>query len=123
MVPVPDRSAATLMPFIIANIRPGTTVVSDQWRAYSTIQNVPGLTHKTVNHSAHFVDPNTGANTQRIERLWKAAKERNKRQNGTQRHMIDSYMCDFLWRHRNKVRQSDSFDSILHDITEFWPPL
>jgi len=42
-----------------------------------------GFQHATVNHSVHFVDPNTGANTQRIGRSWKAAKERNKRHNGT----------------------------------------
>ena len=35
MYTVPDRSAATLLPIILqASIRPGTTIMSDMWRAY-----------------------------------------------------------------------------------------
>lgn len=123
MFTVPDRTAATLMPIIRANILPGTTIMSDQWRAYNAIGTVPGLTHQTVNHSVNFVDPNSGANTQRIERSWKAAKERNKRHNGTHRNMLDSYMCEYMWRNRIKVRHLNAFDTILQDISLFWPPV
>lgn len=119
---VQDRSAATLMPIITAHIRPGTTVMSDQWRAYNAIGTTPGLTHQTVNHSVNFVDPNSGANTQRIERTWKSAKERNKRHNGTHRHMLDSYMCEFMWRRRVKANGLNVFNAILDDIVQFWPP-
>jgi transposase-like protein len=120
MLAVPDRSAATLMPLITQYIRPGTTIMSDQWRAYNGIAAAAGMgyTHETVNHSLNFVDPNTGANTQRIERTWKSAKERNKRHNGTHRQMVDSYM----WRNRVKMRNVDPFDTIMDDIVTFWPP-
>ena len=123
MFTVPDRTAATLLPIISTNILPGTTIVSDQWRAYNRIVAIAGsgFHHQTVNHSLNFVDPNTGANTQRIERSWKAAKERNKRHNGTHRSMLDSYMCEYLWRTRTKVRNLDVFDTILADIMFFWP--
>ena len=100
-------------------IFPGTTVLSDQWRAYNAIGTVPGSTHRTVNHSLNFVDPNTEVNTQRIERSWKVAKERNKRHNGTHRRMLDSYMCEYMWRNRIKHRQLDAFDTILQDIFFF----
>ena len=68
--------------------------MSDQWRAYNGIAAAPGMgyTHETVNHSLHFINLNTGANTQRIEWSLKSAKERNKRDNGTHRQMIDSYL-------------------------------
>ena len=62
------------------------------------------------------MDRNTGANTQRIERLWKSAKERNKCQNGTHRHM-----CEFMWRNRIKKQKLNAFDSILQDIALLWP--
>ena len=39
---------------------------------------------------------------QTIERSWKTAKERNKGQDGTHRSMIDSYMCEYMWRNRVK---------------------
>jgi len=124
MVPVQDRSASTLMPIITQYIRPGTTIMSDQWRAYNGITAAASMdyTHLTVNHSLHFIDPKTGANTQRIERSWKSAKERNKRHNGTHRHMIESYLCEYMWRNRIKKRLIDPFDSIIHDIVHIWPP-
>ncbi|CAM1299959.1 Uncharacterised protein r2_g985 [Pycnogonum litorale] len=34
MYTVPDRSAATLLPIVQGSILPGTTVISDLWRAY-----------------------------------------------------------------------------------------
>lgn len=124
MFTVPDRTAATLLPIISTHILPGTTIMSDQWRAYNGIVGITGggFNHQTVNHSLNFVDPNTGANTQRIERSWKAAKERNKRHNGTHRSMLDSYMCEYMWRTRTKVQQLDVFDAILADIVLYWPP-
>jgi transposase-like protein len=124
MFAVPDRSAATLMPIITQYILPGTTIMSDQWRAYNGIAAAAGMgyTHETVNHSLHFINPNTGANTQRIERSWKSAKERNKRHNGTHRQMIDSYLCEYMWRNRVKMTSADPFDSIMLDIVTFWPP-
>jgi len=98
MFTVPGRSAPTLLTIISNSIRRGTTIISHQWPAYNGIVGMPGAGFKraTVNHSVNFVDPNTGANTQRIERSWKAAKERNKRHNGTHRNMLDSYMCAYI---------------------------
>ena len=57
---VPARNAATLMPLVQYHIPAGSTVVSDQWRAYNQIQRA-GFLHLTVNHSRNFVDPNTGS--------------------------------------------------------------
>ena len=124
MFPVANRRVAALIPVITRHILLGTTIVSDLWRAYNNIPTIPGMnyTHETVNHSESFVDPNTGANTQRIERSWKSAKERNKRHNGTHRQMLDSYMCEYMWRHHVKIRQGNTIDNTLDDIMAFWPP-
>ena len=88
MFTIPDRSAAPLLPIIWNTIRPGTRIIYIyQWPAYNGTVRLPGegFQHATVNYSVNFVDPHTEANTQRIERSWKAAKGRNKRHNGTQR--------------------------------------
>ena len=52
---------------------PESIIYSDEWRAYSTLSSLE-YTHRTVNHSQHFVDPNTGAHTQTVERMWGACK-------------------------------------------------
>ena len=72
------------------------------------------FTHTTVNHSENFVDPVTGIDTQTIESHWNILKRRNKRQCGTHRHLVESYMCEFLWRLR--FNRQSLFDRILLDI-------
>lgn len=53
------RNADTLINIIKKYIPAGSTVVSDQWRAYTGLTNNNYL-HLTVNHSINFVDPYTG---------------------------------------------------------------
>jgi transposase-like protein len=60
LVPVPDRTADTLVAIIRDWIEPGTTVISDSWAANRNLES-QGFTHRTVNHSIHFVDPDSGA--------------------------------------------------------------
>lgn len=123
LVAVPDRTAQTLLAVIRQHIHPNTTILSDEWKAYRGIQNMGmNMVHSTVNHTYNFVDPVTGTHTQTIESTWNRAKERNKRHCGTHRAMLDSYLCEFMWRRRVHVRGNDVFDAILNDIVAFWPP-
>ena len=56
-------------------IAPQTTVISDCWRSYQTL-SAEGFQHLQINHSLHFVDPsNPTINTNRIESVWRHAKE------------------------------------------------
>ncbi|KAH7829728.1 putative Uncharacterized transposase-like protein [Monocercomonoides exilis] len=65
----PNRRIETLLPIILERIRPGTTIMSDEWNSYSTL-NLHNYTHKTVCHKRHFVDPESGACTNTIEGFW-----------------------------------------------------
>jgi hypothetical protein len=78
--------------------------------------------HLRVNHTYNFVDHVTLAHTQTVERLWRSAKKRNKKQSGTSRKMLDSYLCEFLWRHDGKRRNVNPFNEILFHIVAYWPP-
>jgi transposase-like protein len=73
LVPVPDRTADTLMTVIRDWIEPCTTVISDSWAAYRNL-DAQGYTHRTVNHSIQFVNPHTWAHTNTIERTWRSVK-------------------------------------------------
>ena len=68
-------------------------------------------------HSINFVDPHTGATTNHVERMWKEAKQRNKRENGTHRHMLGSYLIEFMWRQQF----GDSpFENIIEQISRMY---
>ena len=73
MVPVESRDTGRLLPIIRDWIEPGTTIISDCWRAYDCLQD-HGYNHLKVNHSLTFKDPDTGAHTNAIESSWRAAK-------------------------------------------------
>lgn len=71
---VEDRQLETLLPIIVNVCRKDTIVHSDSWKSYNGIARNLRFTHKTVNHSEHFVNPNNGVHTQNIECLWNSCK-------------------------------------------------
>lgn len=108
------------MTSILENVEEGSTIYSDCWRAYKTEDlEKDGYMHATVNHKYNFVDPTTGTHTQNIERMWGSAKLRNKRQRGTSRHHLDSYLEEFMWR--KTVGLNSPFEAIIKAISEIWP--
>ena len=119
MVEVDDRSAATRLPIIQQYILPGTTVLSDESRSYSCVPSLE-MSHQTVNHSIHFVDPSTGAHTQGIESTWAATKRmmRKKGVMGTSNSLYPTYLQEFLWRRKF---EEDTFNTILDHIAEQYP--
>jgi hypothetical protein len=120
---VPDRSEAILRPIIEESIRPYTTIITDCWSAYHNISSIPGRNYKhlMVNHSQNFVDPVSGACTNAVESMWGKAKARNKKQWGTHRSMLDSYLCEYMWRKR--FGGDDPYAAIIGDIAALFPPI
>ena len=87
------------------------------WGAYNTVGNM-GYQHLTVNHSIHFVDPQTLATTNHVESMWSRAKQRNKRECGTNRAHLDSYLIEFMWRQQFG---KDPFQNLLTHIRDVYP--
>lgn len=114
------RNAETLLAVLRKYVMPGTTIISDCWRAYGGIEKMPeGYRHFDVNHSENFVDPVTGAHTNTIESTWQKFKSRHKQEYGTARSLLASYVSQFLWR-----KQFAGVDSLYHlwsQIAELYP--
>lgn len=119
LVALENRSADTLLPIIQHYILPGTTVVLDLWRAYHTLGNL-GYQHLTVNHAIHFVEPQTDATTNHVEALWNVAKRRNKKEIGTARTLLDSYLIEFMWRYKFKDN-NNIFQLFLEHVHDVYP--
>ena len=117
MVTVERRDQATLLPIIQARIRPGTTIVSDCWKAYDHLEAL-GYHHMRVNHSKVCVDEDTGAHTNSIEGNWCHAK-RFLPKYGLPHECLDAYLGAFLWRRVH--RGEDLFAELLREIARAYP--
>ena len=90
VVPVENRDADTLIQIIREWVLPGTTIISNYWKAYNTLEH-EGFLHLRVNHSVEFVDTAdsgqihldnlrklagqaVSVHTQTIERKWLSLK-------------------------------------------------
>lgn len=105
---VEHRDAATLVDVVRRNVLPGSTVHSDLWRAYNAITSELDLEHRTVNHSRHFVDPETGVHTNTIEGMWHGMKigiPERKRNLGR----VENHISEFIWRKQNEGRLWTAF--------------
>lgn len=71
---VRNRQAPTIIPIIQQYVLPGSTVHTDDWRAYRCLDRL-GYAHEVVIHKRHFVDPTTGVHTNNIEAMWSRLKE------------------------------------------------
>ncbi|XP_077497423.1 uncharacterized protein LOC144108024 [Amblyomma americanum] len=127
---VEKRDAATLGPIIAANIQPCTTVYSDEWAAYNCIPSLQdgngtslNLDWHTVNHTTNFVDPLTGANTQRIESAWQKVKRKLVRNvQKTSRALLQSHLSWQWWQSINgRTKCQDPFLRLTEAIAWRYP--
>lgn len=96
------------------HVHPDTNIITDCWRGYAGLTQ-EGFRHKTVNHTLNFVDPDTGANTNKIESQWRPIRQRLAR-GGVKNEYLADHLCEFLWRRDMKREGSDPFESLITNI-------
>ena len=89
-------------------------MTSGMWKAYDCIKD-EGYFHLTVSHSLNFVDPDTGAHTQRIENTWWGVK-RSMPRTGTSKDLFESYLQEWLWRQHYG---DEPFENIIKHIAVY----
>lgn len=115
------RNEITLRAIIQRHVAPGTTIMSDQWRAYTNVARWPNFNylHETVNHDQHFVNPATGANTQRIESNWAHVKTKILRSmRGTRQNLLPGHLAEYWWR---QIHRKTPFLDIVEEIRHQFP--
>jgi len=118
LVPVPDRTADTLMAVIDAWIEPGTTVISDCWGAYRNL-DTRGYTHRTVNHSIGFVNHENDAHTNTIESTWRHVKAYLNPYNRKGNYIY--HLAHYMFAARCRAEGVDQFTKFLHLVaTKDW---
>lgn len=115
---VERRSRRHLVPLIAHHVRPGSSVLSDEWRAYCILPAL-GYRHYTVNHSRCYVDPQTGAHTQHLERAWRSYKEQVWRLRGNcNGNLLADHLAIIEWNEWLAKKHRDGvLGRLIHDIS------
>ncbi len=99
VVSVEKRTKHVLLPLIRKYISPDTTIYTDMWRSYESLESDlsdMNIVHRSVNHSLEFVNQdNPQVHTQTVERLWLTFRSLVPKT--TNPEMIDSYFAEFLY--------------------------
>ena len=95
--PVPRRDSETLLPLIQRAVAPGSLIVSDKWGAYNELSRL-GYQHISVNHSENFVDPETGACTNRVEGMWGRIKSWFRKNSFRSRRTFEDHLREWGFR-------------------------
>lgn len=112
---VENRNAETIADVLLDHVLPGSIVHTDCWRGYLNISEDVGVVHRTVNHSMHFVDPETGVHTNSIEGKWAGLKRRITLR-GRVKDSLPDYLFEQIWRTRNKDKLWEGFLSSLKEV-------
>jgi len=97
LIPCPGnkRDRATLLPLIMAYVRPGSVIMTDGWPAYRCLPNW-GYYHFPCNHSVgEYRNPITGAHINTQEGLWTHVKKSVRG-----RSYISDALIEYMWRRR-----------------------
>jgi transposase-like protein len=113
LVPVPDRTADTLMNITSDWIQPCTTVISDGWAAYRDLDS-HGYTHHTVNHSIQFFNPDNGANIFKIKIEKKKKKVKVLLGIYNRREDYEYHLAHYMLATRCKARGVSSYIEFIH---------
>jgi len=108
LVAVHDRSSETLSEIIKQWILPGTTVITDCWKAYDRLK-YERYDHLRVNHSISFVDEDTGAHTNTIESTWRHVKASLNPYNRKGEVCYIGALAEFMFRRRCKAEDVQPF--------------
>lgn len=132
-VRVKDRKQATLFKIIKRYIRPGTLIISDEWRAYLKLEkHMPQYTHMLIRHKKQTgggfskkVTLNDGTemniNTNKCEGLWAHLKHKTKRIYGTSSGKRDGYLYEQLFRLNARAASKSVSEAFVDLLSENYP--
>lgn len=111
---IEKADSLNLYQFILAKLKRGAELHTDQWRGYMFIGE-KGFNHRTVNHLEHFIED--GVSTQSVEGFWSLLKRGII---GIYHHVsaqhLSKYLAEFEFRYNNRENQEKMFDLVLERI-------
>jgi len=100
---IKNASSSEIRPIIKRLIKPGSKLITDQWRAYDGLV-VNGYEHFRINHQKNYSNKK-GTHINGIESFWSFAKRRLARFNGisAKNFYLHLQECEFRFNERNNL--------------------
>ena len=109
----------TIIPIITRHVANGCTINTDGAKVYKHLDYM-NYVHNSVVHKNQYVDPITGHHSNWIENLWANLKIKLKSLRGSQGHMLDGHIDEYMYKYNCK-NEGDLFTILLQDIALFYP--
>ena len=99
---ITNASKQEIIPLIKRNVRKGSTIYTDSWKAYDGLI-FDGYKHKRIKHCKNQFALGTN-HINGIESFWSFAKRRMRKFNGIAKHKFAIHLkeCEFRFNHRKK---------------------
>lgn len=111
---VPDRKSGTLIPHIIARVRPGTKVVTDMLSGYRTLGR-HGFDHVQVNHSVAFHDFRGHSNNQ-IEAYWSTVRRMLRSARQVSRAHMWTFLAEIEFKYNRRHTRYAIFEELISNF-------
>lgn len=107
-VVVPDTKADSIQPVIFTNVKPGSTIYSDEWLGYTGINRY--YNHEIVDHGRGQYVGETGATTNTMEGFWSQLKRglNGTYHNNVSRKHLQKYADEFTFRYNYRDQNTDN---------------
>lgn len=113
---VEHADAYTALKYAKENIKEGTEIHTDKWRAYGKLPS-KGYIHKTVHHAKHYVDSSTGVNINSVEGVWSLLRRGiDGIYHYVSKKYLPKYIAEFQFRYNYRKKPEQMFDIIVGRI-------
>ncbi len=94
--------AGDLLPLIEKQVKKGSLVCSDTWRAYTGIA-AKGYVHRLIDHSEGEYSDQRGGHINGLEGFWGYLKRRLAAKGGIRRERLPLYVGEYVWRYNHRA--------------------
>lgn len=116
---VPDRRSHTLIPQIVARVRPGSKVVSDMLSGYRKLAEY-GFEHVQVNHSVAFHDFRGHTNND-IEAYWSSLRRMFRAVRQVSRDNMWIFLAEIEFKYNRRHVKHTIFEELISNFPPYDP--
>lgn len=112
---VKDVEASDLEPLILKQIKKGSTVCSDGWRAYTGLA-AKGYVHRLVDHSENQYSDKKGHHINGLEGFWGYLKRNLAARGGIRRERLPLFLGEYVWRYNHRQLHFKEQENLLFNL-------